>query len=115
MLPMQICAECGDPFEPRRNHGRFCRDTCRVRWNRRNARGPAEPSAGSRAAALDLAQLVGARQAGKITAGQFAAAAVSLINTTFTSVNEALIALGTLAWEGLDRATVAPDREHEDA
>jgi hypothetical protein len=112
---MQICAECGDPFEPQRKHARFCRDTCRVRWNKRNARGPAEPSAASRAAALDLALLVGAYQAGKITRGQFAAAAVRLISTRFVSVNEALIALGTLAWEGIDRAGVAPDREHEDA
>ena len=112
---MPECQECGGQFTPKRQHGRFCGDYCRVKWNRRNAREPAEASAGSRAAAVDLARLTGARQAGKITAGQFAAAAVELISTRFTSVNEALIALGTLAWQGIDRADVAPDREHEDA
>jgi hypothetical protein len=107
---------CGKEFEPRQPHGRFCSAYCRVKWNRRNARQPAEPSAGSRAAAVDLAHLVGARQAGKITEGQFAAAAVSLIGTRFTSVHEALVALGVLAWEGIDRGlTVADHTERENA
>jgi hypothetical protein len=99
------CQECGTSFEPRRAHARFCGSYCRVKWNRRNARHPAEASAGSRDAARDLAYLTGARQAGKITAGQYAAAAVELIGTRFVSVHEALIALGSLAWEGMqDRA-----------
>lgn len=110
-MPVMECQEptCAREFEPRQPHGRFCSAYCRVKWNRRNARVSAEPAAGSRAAARDLAYLVGARQAGKITHGQFAAAAVNLISTRFTSVNEALIALGTLAWEGIDRGLSAAD------
>ena len=111
--------ECREPtcrkeFEPHQPHGRFCSAYCRVKWNRRQARQPVEPAAGSRAAAVDLAHLVGARQAGKITHGQFAAAAVNLISTRFTSANEALIALGGLAWEGIDRGTAAANREEQE-
>ena len=105
MFAMRTCQECGTAFEPAREHARFCRDLCRVKWNKRNARNPVEPSAASRTAAMNLAFLVGARQAGKITHGQFAAAAVKLIREEFATVNEALIALGALAWEGIARDT----------
>ncbi len=107
---------CGREFEPRQPHGRFCSAACRVRWNRRNARVPAEPSAGSRNAARELARLTGARQAGQITHGDYALAAVTLINSSFASVSEALIALGTLAWEGMSRGqTAAAAEERENA
>jgi hypothetical protein len=113
---MGICAECGNVFEARQASARFCRDACRVRWHRRQARqnrAPAEPSARSRDAARDLAYLTGARQAGKITAGQFAAAAVELIATRFVSVHEALIALGELAWQGIEHTTAAAAAREE--
>lgn len=98
------CQDCGTEFEPKRAHGRFCSDACRLRWNRRNSRAPAEPPAQARAAAADLAMLAGARQAGRITAGQFAAAAVKVISR-FATVHDALIALGELAYEGITART----------
>jgi hypothetical protein len=112
---MPDCQECGGPFTPKRVHGRFCGDYCRIKWNRRNARHPAEPTAASREAARDLAYLVGARQAGKITHGQFAAAAVHLIGTRFATVNDALIALAELAWQGIEHATTTVAEERENA
>jgi anti-sigma B factor antagonist len=33
------CEQCGDEFEPRREHARFCSALCRITWNRRHARG----------------------------------------------------------------------------
>jgi hypothetical protein len=30
------CEQCGDEFEPRREHARFCSARCRVAWNRAN-------------------------------------------------------------------------------
>ena len=112
---MVTCAECGTPISGRSDR-RFCGGACRMRWQRAKARLSritAEPSAGSRAAALDLVMLIQARQAGKITAGQFALAAVQLIGTRFPSVHEALIALGELAEPaGRGHAAPAHDEEH---
>ena len=111
------CAECGGPLNGR-SDARFCSGACRVRWHRAQARLSriaAEPSAGSRAAAADLALLVGARQAGKITAGQFAVAATELIGTRFASVHEALIALGELAWETVQARAAGCRSERENA
>jgi hypothetical protein len=34
---IRTCDQCGVPFEPRREHGRFCSARCRVAWNRENA------------------------------------------------------------------------------
>lgn len=31
------CEQCGAPFEPRREHARFCSARCRVAWNREHA------------------------------------------------------------------------------
>ena len=36
------CEECGTPFVPRREHGRFCSARCRVAWNR--GHGPGAPA-----------------------------------------------------------------------
>lgn len=104
---------CGKPFEPQRSHARFCSDACRLRSNRRNARNPVEPSATARTAAMNLAFLVGARQAGKIRHGEFAAAAVKIITSEFPSVNDALIALGSLAWEGMQAGITTTDQKQE--
>ncbi|HEY7323182.1 MAG TPA: hypothetical protein VH520_00035 [Streptosporangiaceae bacterium] len=30
----RACENCGEPFVPRREHGRFCSSRCRVAWNR---------------------------------------------------------------------------------
>lgn len=107
------CQGCGTVFEPKRAHGRFCSPACRVRWNRRNAREPHEPPADARAAAIDLAMLAGARQAGRITHGQYAAAAVEVISR-FATVNDALIALGELAYETVAARTAECAAERED-
>ena len=40
MADTKICAQCGTPFAPRREHARFCSARCRVAWNRRNASDP---------------------------------------------------------------------------
>jgi predicted nucleic acid-binding Zn-ribbon protein len=103
MFAMRTCQQCGKPFESTREHARYCSDLCRVKAFKRNARNPVEPSDKSRTAAMELAFLVGARQAGQITHGQFARASVKLIRDEFATVNEALIALGALAWEGISR------------
>ncbi|HWG01350.1 MAG TPA: hypothetical protein VG164_05825 [Trebonia sp.] len=110
---MHVCDECGGRFEPKRAHGRFCSGACRVRWFRRNSRAPAEPPADARQAAVDLAMLAGARQAGKITHGQYAAAAVKVISR-FATVNDALMALAELANEGLAGRDAECATEHED-
>jgi hypothetical protein len=34
------CEQCGAPFAPRREHGRFCSARCRVAWNRSHVNGP---------------------------------------------------------------------------
>ncbi len=37
MEDVRNCAQCGAPFEPRREHARFCSAECRITWNRENA------------------------------------------------------------------------------
>lgn len=34
MADLRNCERCGTPFEPRREHARFCSARCRVAWNR---------------------------------------------------------------------------------
>jgi hypothetical protein len=104
------CQDCGKKFEPKRAHGRFCSDACRLRWNRRNSRAPHEPAAADRAAAVDLVALARVRQGGAITEGQFAAAAVEIIGR-FGSVRNALLALADLAAEKMTAAQAAAERE----
>jgi hypothetical protein len=46
MAEARACEQCGTPFVPRREHGRFCSSRCRVAWNRRTMKdSPAEASA----------------------------------------------------------------------
>lgn len=33
MVDVQICAQCGASFTPRREHARFCSSRCRAAWN----------------------------------------------------------------------------------
>jgi hypothetical protein len=37
MEDTRTCEQCGEGFEPRREHARFCSSLCRVTWNRENA------------------------------------------------------------------------------
>lgn len=39
MKDVRNCVQCGDTFEPRREHARFCSAACRITWNRENASG----------------------------------------------------------------------------
>lgn len=41
MADIRHCDQCGRPFEPRREHARFCSGPCRVAWNREHRRDPA--------------------------------------------------------------------------
>ena len=41
MAEVRNCEQCGAPFTPRREHGRFCSARCRVAWNRARLAGPA--------------------------------------------------------------------------
>jgi hypothetical protein len=46
MADIRPCEQCGTPFVPRREHGRFCSSRCRVAWNRgRTKYSPDEASA----------------------------------------------------------------------
>jgi predicted nucleic acid-binding Zn ribbon protein len=38
MADIRHCDQCGRPFEPRREHARFCSGACRVAWNREHRR-----------------------------------------------------------------------------
>jgi hypothetical protein len=40
MADIRNCEQCGTPFTPRREHGRFCSTRCRVAWSRGPAPGP---------------------------------------------------------------------------
>jgi hypothetical protein len=40
MPEARACEQCGTPFVPRREHGRFCSSRCRVAWNRRTIKYP---------------------------------------------------------------------------
>jgi hypothetical protein len=40
MADIRSCEQCGAPFTPRREHGRFCSARCRVAWNRARLAGP---------------------------------------------------------------------------
>jgi hypothetical protein len=37
VLDTRTCEQCGQAFEPRREHARFCSARCRVAWNRENS------------------------------------------------------------------------------
>ena len=41
MADERVCEQCGTAFVPRREHARFCRVSCRVRWNREHVGDPA--------------------------------------------------------------------------
>jgi endogenous inhibitor of DNA gyrase (YacG/DUF329 family) len=40
MAEVRACEQCGTPFVPRREHGRFCSSRCRVAWNRGRSKYP---------------------------------------------------------------------------
>jgi hypothetical protein len=40
MAEARACEQCGTPFVPRREHGRFCSARCRVAWNRGTMKDP---------------------------------------------------------------------------
>ena len=45
MADERVCEQCGTAFAPRREHSRFCRVPCRVRWNREHVGDPAAGAA----------------------------------------------------------------------
>lgn len=92
-----ICEECKKTCEQHQPFQRFCSPNCRLRWNRRNARFPAEAAARSRQAAADLLAVIEAHQNGQLTRGEYSESVVHLIQTRFASVYEALTSLGNLA------------------
>lgn len=36
---MKQCLECNKEFEPKREHGKFCSDRCRISYNRKHPKG----------------------------------------------------------------------------
>jgi hypothetical protein len=81
MAEIRSCQQCGELFEPRREHARFCSVGCRVAWNREHLGDPAVESSALQWSISGMSET-----------------AERLAVTSFLDPRQALVLIGEAVW-----------------